>query len=242
MERRECTCTVNDHALCAGRVPVFSSLDGAELRQVVSLIVQKSYPKDAFIFMEGDIPQDFFIVSRGKIKVYGCSPEGREQIMYILDEGDFFGDGNLVRDKEADTCAQAMEDTVLCTIDKQKFRELMIKYPKISLKVMEVLCERLEKMESMLRKISPKDVDSRVGMLLLELAQKFGRRKNDAILLELPMSREEMANSIGVARETFSRKLAMLKKAGIIEILEKRRILILDEAALYDLLHNVSVL
>jgi CRP/FNR family transcriptional regulator len=236
MDIKECTCTVNNHKQCAGRVPVFSSLDGTELSQVVSLIVQKWYPKDAFIFMEGDIPRDFFIVSRGKVKVYGYSPEGREQIMYVLYEGDFFGEGNLVRDKEADFCVQAMEDTVLCTIDKDRFRELMIKYPQISLKIMEVLCQRLEKVEAMLRKISPKDVDSRVGMLLLELVQKYGRKENGAVCLELHMSREEMANSIGVTRETVSRKLALLKKAGIIEFLEKRKILILDEAALHDML------
>lgn len=232
MELSGCTCTVNDHMQCAGRVPVFSPLDSAELRQVVSLIVQKKFSKDAFIFMEGDIPQDFFIVSRGKVKVYGYSPEGREQIMYVLNEGDFFGARNLVSDKEADIYAQAMTDTVLCTIDKGKFRELLVKYPAMSLKIMDVLCERLEKMESMFRKISPKDVDSRVSMLLLEMAHKYGRKENGAILIELPMSREEMANSIGVARETVSRKLASLKRDGIIEILEKRKILILDEDAL----------
>jgi CRP/FNR family transcriptional regulator len=234
MAFKECTCTIDNHMQCAGRVPIFSSLDGEELKQVVSLVVQKRFEENTFIFMEGSVPQDFIIVSRGKVKVYGYSLEGREQIMYILNDGDFFGARNLVRDKEADFYAQAMEDTILCTIDKKKFQNLLVKFPGISLKIMDVLCERLEKMESMFRKISPKDVDSRVNMLLLELSQKYGRKEKGGILIELPMSREEMANSIGVARETVSRKLALLKRDGIIEILEKRKILILDGDALVD--------
>ncbi|MGE5614498.1 MAG: Crp/Fnr family transcriptional regulator [Bacillota bacterium] len=226
------TCSDGDHMQCARRVPIFAPLDDSELKQVTEIIVQKRFEKDAFIIREGDIPRDFFIVNSGKIKVYSYSPEGREQIMYVLNKGDFFGARNLVRDKKAGFFAQAAEDTVLCTIDSQRFRGLLFKYPAMSLKIMEVLCDRLERMESMFCRISPREVDSRVSMLLLELSQRFGRRENGAVLIELPMSREEMAGSIGVARETVSRKLALLKKDGIIDILGKRRILILDEDAL----------
>jgi CRP/FNR family transcriptional regulator len=232
----EWTCSAENHRCCAGRVPIFSPLDASELRQVTELIVQKKFGKDAYIIMEGDIPRDFFIVSSGRVKVYGYSPEGREQIMYVLNKGDFFGERYLVRDKSAGFYVQAVEDTVLCTIDSRKFRDLLARYPAMGLKIMEVLCDRLERMESMLCRISPREVDSRISMLLLELSQKFGRRENGAVLIELPMSREEMAGSIGVARETVSRKLASLKREGIIDILEKRRILILNEDALADTL------
>lgn len=97
---------------------------------------------------------------------------------------------------------------------------------------MDVLGERLEKMESMFRKISPKDVDSRVNMMLLELSHKYGKKLDEGILIELPMTREEMANYIGVARETVSRKITSLKDEGIIQVISNKKILILKEAAL----------
>ncbi|MFZ5988158.1 MAG: Crp/Fnr family transcriptional regulator [Bacillota bacterium] len=227
-----CSCTVENHMMCAGRVPIFSSLDKDELKQVVSLVVQKKYKKDTMIVSEGDIPQNFIIVSKGKIKIYGYSQEGKEQIMYMLTDGDFFGARDLIHDKEADYNAQAMEDTIVCAIDKHKFQKLLLRFPGISIKIMEVLCERLEKMESLFRKISPKDVDSRVNMMLIELAQRYGRKQDEGTLIELPMSREDMANYIGVARETVSRKLTSLKEEGIIEIMGKKRILILNDDAL----------
>ncbi|HEY9062969.1 MAG TPA: Crp/Fnr family transcriptional regulator [Pseudobacteroides sp.] len=232
MEVTGCSCTVDEHMSCAGRVPIFSSLNKDELRQVVSLIVQRRYEKDSLVISEGSVPQNFIVVSRGKIKVYGYSQDGKEQIMYILTNGDFFGARNLIHDRKADFNAQAMEDTVVCMIQRQKFQELLLKFPSISIKIMDVLCDRLEKMESMFRKISPKDVDSRVNMMLLELSQKYGRKQDNGTLIELPMSREEMANYIGVARETVSRKITLLKDEGIIEIMGNRKILIVNEEAL----------
>ncbi|MCX7749306.1 MAG: Crp/Fnr family transcriptional regulator [Clostridia bacterium] len=232
MEMETCSCTVENHMECAGRVPIFSSLTKEELKQVVSLIVQKKYEKNTLIISEGSIPQNFIVVSRGKIKIYGHSQDGKEQIMYILTNGDFFGARNLIHDKAADYNAQAMENTVVCTIERHQFQKLLLQFPGISIKIMDVLCDRLEKMESMFRKISPKDVDSRVNMMLLELAQKYGRRQQEGILIELPMSREEMANYIGVARETVSRKITSLKDEGLIEILGNKKLLILNEEAL----------
>ena len=225
-------CTINDHMSCACHVPIFSSLNKKELRQVVSLIVQKEYEKNALVISEGSIPQDFIVVCKGRLKVFGYSKDGKEQIMYILTHGDFLGARDLIHDKKANFNAQAMEDTVVCTIEKHKFQKLLVNFPGISLKIMDILSTRLDKMESMFRKISPKDVDSRVNMMLLELSQKFGKKLDEGILIELPMSREEMANYIGVARETVSRKLTSLKDEGIIKITRNREILILREDVL----------
>jgi CRP/FNR family transcriptional regulator len=232
MIKVNCNCTTEEHMACAGSVPIFSSLSKEELRQVVSLIVQRTYEKKDLIIEEGSIPLNFMIVSRGKIKVFGYSQDGKEQIMYILTAGDFFGARNLIHDRKADFNAQAMEDTAVCMIQREGFQDLLVQFPSISIKIMDVLCDRLEKMESMFRKISPKDVDSRVNMMLLELLHKYGRKHGDRVIIELPMSREEMANYIGVARETVSRKIASLKDEGIIEIIGNKKILILNEYAL----------
>jgi CRP-like cAMP-binding protein len=220
--------------MCASRVPIFSPLDHEEMKQVVSLIVQKTYAKNELIFCEGDVNQHLIIVNRGRIKIFGNSADGKEHILYILSTGDFYGSRDLIHETESECSAEAMEDTLVCMIAKQDFRKLLVKFPGISIKIMEILCSRLEKMESLVRKISPKDVDSRIGMMLLELSQKYGRPQCDGTLVELPMSREEMAYYIGVARETVSRKLSLLRDEGVIEIIGNKKILIRNEEALTD--------
>ena len=232
MASAQCNTNRHDHAPCAARVPIFSSLDQEELRQVLKLIVRKRYKKDEFILAAGSINQHLIVINNGRIKVFGSSPDGKEHIMYILTDGDFFGARDLLQEKASEVTAQAMEETLVCMIARQDFQRLLTQFPGICLKILEVLCDRLEKMEALVRKISPRDVDSRIQMMLLELAQKYGRPHAEGILIELPMSREEMANYVGVARETVSRKLALLKDEGIIQLLGNRQILICNEDAL----------
>jgi CRP/FNR family transcriptional regulator len=213
-------------------VPIFSALSQEDLERVYSLIVRYEYKKGAIIVQPGSSPGKFMIVKKGVLKIISVSPDGRELILYIRTAGDFFGEDNLLREKETNYYAQAIDDTVLCTIGKKEFEQLMIKYPHIALKVMEGLCERLERIESLVKTISPKDVDSRIYMLLLDLSDRYGQEKKGGILIDSPMSREEMANCIGVARETLIRKFSLLKEKGIIEIIGHKQIQIKDIAGL----------
>ncbi len=225
-------CDGSNHLRCAGRVPIFSSLDEQELQQVLALIVQKRYKKDTFLIDKGSVNQHLLIINRGKVKVFGNSMDGKEHIMYVLTDGDFYGARDLIHEQVAEMTVQAMEETLVCMIAKQDFQRLLLQFPEISLKIMEILCARLEKMEALVRKISPRDVDSRIHMMLLELAHKYGRPHPEGVLVELPMNREEMANYIGVARETVSRKLSLLKDEGIIRVIGNKQLLILNEEAL----------
>lgn len=222
----------DNHMACAARVPIFSTLSRTELENVASLLSQKVYPSGSLIIQEGIVPPSFIIVCKGKIKIFSHSQDGKEQIMYILTGGDFFGARNLLHEKEADYNAMSMEESLICSIERKDFRQLISRYPEMGLKIMDVLCSRLEKMEALVRKISPKDVDARISLMLLELSEKYGREYGGGILVELPMNREEMANYIGVARETISRKLTMLKEEGIIDIKGNKKLLILKEEEL----------
>lgn len=234
MGNNGCNCKGHRHVLCACKVPIFSTLSETELEQVVSLVIQKQYPKDKYIFIEGSVNQNLVIINRGKVKVFCDTPDGKEQIFYILSEGDFMGERNLLSDYEISFSAQAMEDTLLCMIKKQDFQELLLRHPSIGMKIMEVLCKRLEKMESLVKKISPKDTDARINMMLLEFSREFGRREEEGILIELPLNREEMANYIGVSRETVSRKLTALRDEGNIRLIGNKKILILNEEVLLN--------
>lgn len=224
-QRDACTCSAGK---CSIKVPIFSALGQEDLQRVYSLIVRYEYKKNDTIIQPGSSPGKFMIVKKGVLKIISVSPDGRELILYVLTAGDFFGEDNLLREKETNYYATAMEDTVLCTIDKKEFEKLMIKYPNIALKVMEGLCERLERIEALVKNISPKDVDSRIYMLLLDLSHKYGQEKKGGIIIDSPMSREEMANCIGVARETLIRKFSLLKEKGLIDIIGHKKIQIKD--------------
>lgn len=220
------------HELCVSRVPLFSTLATEELVKISSLIVQKSYNKGELIFLEGSKPEGLIVVNSGCVKTFRYTPDGREQILYIFSDGDFFGEMSLVRDQAATYSAEVLKDTKVCVIRKDDFRRLMREHPEILLKITEELSERLERMETMVQRMGSPDADARIITALLEFSRKYGTPHRDGRLITLPLSREGLANYIGVTRETVSRKLHHLQAKGLIKLIGTKNIVIVDEAAL----------
>lgn len=232
MNTRECNCESCSHQTCARRVPIFTGLTAEEIGKVVSLIRNKSYSKGQTLFMEGSYPENLVIINNGRVKAFTYTLEGKEQILYIFSEGDFIGEKNLLRNQQATYNVEALEETQVCMINKKEFQLLLKEHPGIGLKIMEELCSRMERLEKLVQNMGTKDAETRVNMLLLEFSGKYGRLHGDGVLIELPLSREGMANYIGVTRETISRKLSNLQEEGVIELVGNKKLLILDMKAL----------
>lgn len=226
-----CNCEICQNRLCVSRVPIFSGLSLEELRRIASLVIHKKYEKGELIIMEGSHPESLIVINQGRVKVYRYTADGKEQILYIFSSGDFFGEKNILKNQEATYNVEALEPTNICMINKKDFQSLLYEHPEIGVKIIEVLCSRMEKIESALQSMGTKSVESRINSILLEFAKRYGRKHPRGVLVDLPLSREGIANYIGTARETVSRKLSALKEEGVIEIIGNKQILILDMKA-----------
>lgn len=232
MEIHNKDCLKCQHKLCAGRVPIFSTLGEEELNRISELIVRKQYARGELILVEGADFDSLIIINTGKTKAFRNTAEGKEQILYIFSEGDFFGEKNLLGKQTATYNVEALLETHVCMIRKSDFRQLLRMNPEIGLKVMEELTGRMDRLESSIEYMGTKNVEARVGAVLLEFAQKYGINHQRGIAVDLPLSQEGIANYIGVARETVSRKLNHLQDEGIIEMVGNKKVIILDRASL----------
>jgi len=232
MEEHNCGCGHCLDSLCVQKVPIFSGLDQAELRRVAGLITRKQYNKGELVIMAGQQNTNLMIINRGRVKAFRYTRDGREQILYIFGSGDFFGETNLLREQETNYNIEALEETGFCLIAKEDFQRLVRSYPEIGLKIMAELCNRLEGLENIIQNMGSNNVELRVNAVLLEFARKFGRDHSRGILIELPLSREGIANYIGLTRETVSRKLNLLQQEGLIEMDGNKKIIILDKETL----------
>jgi len=232
MEVHADNCLKCQHKLCARRVPIFSTLGEDELGEVSGLIVRKQYEKGELILVDGAECDSLIIINTGKTKAFKDTADGKEQILYIFSEGDFFGEKNLLGKQTATYNVGALEETHVCMIRKNDFRQLLREHPDIGFKVMEELSGRMDRLESSIENMGTRSVEARVGAVLLEFSQKYGRPHQKGILFELPLSREGIANYIGVARETVSRKMSLLSDEKIIEMVGNKKIIILDMIAL----------
>jgi len=232
MDKSLYSCNACQHKLCAGRVSLFTSLDTDQLMQVMKLIVHKEYKKGELLLYEGEVRNDLVVINKGQVKAFRNTVDGKEQILYIFSEGDFFGEKNLLRDQASNYAVEALEETHVCIIHKGDFQNLVKQYPDIGLKVMEVLCQRLDRLENTVENMGTRTVSARISSVLLEFAEKFGKESPQGIIIDLPLSREGIANYIGLTRETVSRKMSSMQDEGLIEMIGNKKVLLLDKAAL----------
>lgn len=229
---REKDCSKCNRKLCIHNIPLLSSLDEEEIDKFSEFISTHIYQKGEIIFEEGQKANKLFIICSGQAKVFQSSIEGKEQILYLLTEGDFFGAFNLLKEDEFDSSCVALERSQISTLEKSAFDEIVVSNPKITLKIFEKAYERIRKAETLVARLSSGNPDAKVLALLYDLAKDHGRVTPKGVLLELTMSREELGSYAGIARETMSRKLKMFQEAGLIQLIGAKKILIHDIAQL----------
>lgn len=221
-------CTCCEEESCVERVPIFSNLDKEEMKEITSIIKHKEFKKGELIYMAGEKGESLYVINRGKVKITRISISGREQVIRILEAGEFMGELSIFKSSPLMDNAETLRDTTLCIIDEKDFKSLLKKYPLISFKIMEELSERLERAESLIENINLSSVEKRLAHILLELSDRDGR-------VNLNLSKKDLASQIGMSSETLSRKLSAFQELGIIRLKGQRNIEILNVSALEEI-------
>ncbi|MCP5515070.1 MAG: Crp/Fnr family transcriptional regulator [Spirochaetales bacterium] len=223
------------HGLCAAKVPIFSELKDTELRKIVQLTGQREYKKGETLVREGTVSDTLFILNKGMVKLSKFNSEGKEQILRVLRDGDFFGELSIFSDiQTSNFTAYAIRDTKICTLSRGKMNIIIKENPGITLKILESLSRRIASTENLAQHLSAGNADSRTAFVLLELSEKYGVAGSGGTTLKLPLNREELASYAGLTRETLSRKLSGFEKKGVIKTLGNKSILLIDPDFLED--------
>lgn len=231
-------CTTCHHRHCAQKVALFENLPEDALEKITGLIQRRFFLKGDSVFTEGQIFDKLYIVNGGSLKIFRYSKEGREQILYVLGDGDFIGDINLFKKDILPFSGQALEDTHLCIIAKDDFDRLLQDHPQLTSAILESAYDRIKSLETLVQTLSVKDTDTRLAALLVKLAENFGIHTADGIEIHLNLTREEMASFIGMTRETVSRKLSGFQQRGLITLRDDKTLVVLD----MDSLEAMSIL
>ncbi len=217
--------------------PIFSGLDDEELKQLAPLVIERQLKRNTAIFHENYPAAAFYLVKRGRMKIYKMSRDGREQVLAILGEGQIFGDVPVFDGGPYPAGATTVDDAEIYLIPSNDFRQLLRRHPEIALKVIKVLGQRLRQAMELVRDLSFKQAPHRLAGLLLKLARESGSETADGTVeVDLSMSRQEIAEVVGTSRETVTRELKKLERAGIIRI-DRRLVTILDRERLRSWAH-----
>lgn len=208
------------------KVPLFSQLSAADLQRVVDVARERSYPKNSVILFEDDPGDALFVVASGQVKVVLIGEDGREVILSVLGEGEFFGEMALIDDEPRSAHVIAMEDSGLIVLRREDFQPILVQHPGIALPLLRELSRRLRRVDEKVGSLVLLDVNGRVASLLLELAEEAGGEK-----ITRRLTHHTIAQMIGSSRETVSRTMRELIDKGLIDV-SRKDIMIRDRAAL----------
>ncbi len=224
----ECNCFERDGKNCIEIVPIFSNLSSKEKIEVAGVTSERSFERSEMIYMAGDKGDKLFVIHSGKVKVSRISDTGKEQVIRVLGSGEFMGELSLFSDSDLKDNAEALSKVIMCVIRAEDLKGLMEKYPGISIKIVEELSKRLERVEGMIENISIHTVERRIADILMNFSNEKGE-------IKLNMSRADLASHMGMSGETLSRKLRAFEEEGWIKLIGHRRIEILNKNALENI-------
>ena len=200
----------------------FSDLSREELEQLTLAKTCIRYKKGQTLFYEGTRPLGIFCINTGKVKVYKISSDGKEQILYLSKPGDYLGYRALLSEEFYNASATVIEEGAVCYIPKSHFLNLFHSNPGFFKKVIDRVCHDLGVMEDKLVNIAQKSVRERLATTLLMLKETYGMEGENSELIDIALSREDLANIIGTATETVIRLLSEFKSQKIIALEGKK--------------------
>jgi CRP-like cAMP-binding protein len=212
-------------------VPVFSELGEEELARVAEVAVPRQFVGGEVVFREGDESSTCYIVRSGRARAVREHPDGRSITLANFGPGDIFGELAMFDDERRSATIETLEDTEAIAILGGDMRRLLAEHAEISVKLLASLGRRLRETNERLARQSFQTVQSRVASVLLQLVagvQSEGAEEGDVLITSTQASLAQLAGS---SRESASRFLAVLERAGIITQ-GRGRLVVHDPAAL----------
>ncbi len=214
-----------------GSVPVFSALGRDDLAQVAEVAVPRHFDADEVVFREGDASDTCYVIRSGYVRAIREHADGRSITLANFGPGDFFGELAMFDDERRSATVEALQDTDAIGILGGDMRRLLREHPDISVKLLAALGRRLRETNERLARQSFQTVQSRVAAVLSQLvnsAQDEGASDRDVLIIA---TQADLAQLAGSSRESASRFLAVLERAGIISQ-GRGKLVVHDPAAL----------
>lgn len=217
-------CAVRDTALC-------SALHDDEIGKLSDLARRRVVTKGQVVLWSGDPSTICANIVSGVVKLARSTADGREQTVGLLFAGDFVGEPFA---EDSRLTATALSETDLCVYPRTGFETVLEDHPRLERLLLRRTLDSLEGARERMLTLARKSASEKVAGFLLDILERVGGRSglDGAIAFDLPLSRGEMADVLGLTIETVSRQLTALKADGVVALPSTRSVVVLDRREL----------
>ena len=224
---------------CLKDLMVFSKLNDDEVKMICQKAYEKNYKKGEIIFFENDSKKKLYFLTSGRVKLTMMSPEGKEKVLTILQDGDFFGEISLFDQDPHPLSAEVLEECKLLIISWNDLENIIMNRPSLAIKIIEALARKTRLLASQIRELVFQDAEGRLAALLNRFSKQFGMEINGGTMIEVVLTHQEIANLLGTSRVTVTKLMNKFIENEIIKMY-KRKIVILDKEKLESKLENIE--
>ncbi len=198
-------------------IPIFEELPEESISKIVNAGNIIKYKKDDIILIENDEGSSLFWILKGRVKVVRMSDDGKEVILNILGENEFFGEMSVLDGYTRSASVIAMDNAELFILRRNTFLKLLRDYPDITIKIIQTISKRLRRANLKIKALSIGNSEQKVGAVLLQFALDYGNYIGNTVKIENLPIQQEIAKMAGTSRETVSRVMSSMQKKGLIE-------------------------
>ena len=217
---------------------LFLGLDARALEEVTALALRVEKGPEEVFFRQGEKAVRFFLLCRGRVKVVQITPEGHQVVARYAGQGDMFGCVPVYGGKEDPATAIAATRCAALAWDRPATDHLMRQYPRVAINALQLLGKELADLRLRYQELATERVEQRVARALLRLVRQAGKKVDAGVLIEFPLSRQDLAELTGTTLHTVSRILSAWEEQGVIQS-GRRRVVVRKPHSLVSLAEDL---
>lgn len=197
-------------------IDLFSQISHNDLDEIASNATKQVYEKNTYLFHQGDPGRRFCVLVSGKVKLTQLTEDGQQIILRYVSPGEAFAIIAVLSNIPYPVTAEAVNQVSILSWDHQDMLELMHQYPQLAINSLAILATHIQEFQDRFREISTERVERRIARALLRLASQTGRKLEHGILIDISLTRQDLAEMTGTTLYTVSRTLSQWEKEGLV--------------------------
>ncbi len=200
------------HEPCVRIVPIFNHLEDEQMAIIARSAKSRHLKKGEILFRANEAGDTLYIIHSGKVRMYHLSESGKEQLVRILNPGDFTGELAIFQATSLhENYAEALQDTDVCLIKREDLQKYLVDYPQISLKILSELTMRLKESEKQTTQVAIEQVENRI---ISFLAENVGQDSGNSPTVTLPMTKKRFSFLPGNHPRNHQPQIQRLRRTG----------------------------
>lgn len=211
---------------------IFQSMPDEDLDAVLAMASVRQLPDGTAAFEQGAPATEFFALLHGRLKVVQTTPDGQQVVVRHVNPGDIFGIARAMRRPDFPATAVAVVDSLALAWPSSQWEAFIARSPVLALNALQTVGQRLQDAHARIRELSTEEVERRVAHALLRLVKQAGRKTDEGVQIDFPVTRQDIAEMTGTTLHTVSRVMTAWEGRGLVAS-GRRKVVVCDPHKLY---------